>query len=49
MDLALPQQGKTIEQLLADCVDVLKYQVKTGQSSHLRILRIFVFFLSLEP
>ena len=32
LDLTLPNEPQNIDQLLADCRDTLKYQVKTGQS-----------------
>ena len=31
LDLTLPNEPQNIDQLLADCRDTLKYQVKTGQ------------------
>jgi len=42
LDLTLPNQGKNIEQLMADCRDTLKYQVKTGYV--LNFYKISVFF-----
>ena len=33
LDLHIPEQGVTIEQLLQDCSQTLKFQVKTGQST----------------
>jgi glutamate decarboxylase len=31
LDLEIPEQGVTLQQLLVDCAKSLKYQVKTGK------------------
>lgn len=32
LDLELPEQGVSLQQLVEDCASTLKYQVKTGES-----------------
>lgn len=31
LDLRIPEQGLTLQQLISDCATTLKYQVKTGK------------------
>jgi glutamate decarboxylase len=35
LDLSLPEQPRSLQQLIDDCKDTLKYQVKTGKSIQL--------------
>jgi len=42
LDLTLPNEPQNIDQLLADCRDTLKYQVKTGQSF---LSSLYIFYL----
>ena len=44
IDFAIPEEPLNLDQLLVDCKDTLKYQVKTGEAS------IFIFnILLLDP
>ena len=38
IDFAIPDEPLNLDQLLVDCKDTLKYQVKTGMCEHLIIL-----------
>ena len=37
IDFAIPDEPLNLDQLLVDCKDTLKYQVKTGMSEHLTL------------
>ena len=47
IDFAIPDQPLPLDQLLVDCKDTLKYQVKTGKYTliNLKNLRFTPFFL----
>ena len=38
IDFAIPDEPLNLDQLLVDCKDTLKYQVKTGMCEHLIII-----------
>ena len=43
LDLTIPQRPLDLEQLLSDCKDALKYQVKTGKFFKLFFVYMYVF------
>lgn len=45
LDLEIPAQSLNLDQLLVDCKDALKYQVKTGEC-YVCFLVLFFFHLS---
>ena len=49
MDFSLPDSPQNLKQIVKDCKDTLKYQVKTGKDALTIIIIKFSFILSNNP